>query len=102
MGGLARRSTVIDKAKKDADGVILVSAGDDLTGPQVPASQRERRAKLILDAYDLLGLDAMGLGELDRQVGIDLKRVKTSAMVTRAATLSTCWTWGLQPLNGAA
>lgn len=84
MGGLARRATIIDSVKKDADGVILVSAGDDLTGPQVPSAQRVRRAKLILDAYEQLGLDAMGLGELDRQAGVDLARVKTSAMVTRA------------------
>lgn len=75
---------MVEEAKRDADGVLLVDAGDSLTGPQVLAAQKAPRARLILDTYRELGVEAMALGEKDRDAGVDLAPVRTGALVTRA------------------
>jgi hypothetical protein len=64
--------------------VVLVSPGDELSGPVVPAAHRQRRARLILDAYSALSLDAMAIGERDREAGVDLTRMARRALVERA------------------
>ena len=69
-------------AKKEADGVLFLDAGDELTGPQVLAQQKVPRARLILDVYKALGLDAMAIGEKDREAEVDLKRLHGGAVVT--------------------
>jgi hypothetical protein len=74
----------VAKVKAEADGVLFVDAGDDLTGPQVLAPQRVPRARLIVDVYQALGLDALGAGEKDREVHVDEGKLRGGAMVTRA------------------
>jgi hypothetical protein len=64
--------------------VVFVSAGDDLDGPQVPATQRKLRGKLILDAYTKMGIDAMDLGEKDHVAGVDVTHVPGRALFDRA------------------
>jgi hypothetical protein len=75
---------VLSDLRKQADGVLVVSAGDDLTGPVVPASQRKLRAQLLLDGYEHFGVAAMALGEHDREPGAGLGAVKSSALWERA------------------
>ena len=69
LGGLARRATLIEALRREADGVIVVSAGDDLSSPLLPREIVAPRARLIADAYLQIGLDAYAPGELDRDKG---------------------------------
>src|SRR4051812_40577364 len=87
MGGLARLATSLAAIRKDSDGVLFVASGDELTGPQVLEAQRGRRARLIVDTYAALGIDAMGTGEKDHDPSVDdalLQRVRGGALVNRA------------------
>jgi cytochrome c554/c'-like protein len=52
--------------------VLVVDAGDELSGPTVPPAQRRLRAHLILDVFDRFGVQAMALGERDHEAGPDL------------------------------
>jgi len=81
-GGLARRATLIDRARAEADGVLVVDAGDMLL-PAVFHSDRlrppeptevERRARLLLDSYARMGVAAMLPAE--RDLGIGLTRLR--------------------------
>ena len=78
LGGLARRATVIDRARADADGVLVVDAGDMLL-PTVfhdanriapPTTEIERRARLILESYARMGVHAVLPAERDLAVGV--------------------------------
>src|SRR5690242_7219658 len=87
MGGLARRATIEERIKKDADGVLIVDAGDNLTGPAVAPPAKLARARFFMEASRKLGVDAMALGEKDREAGLEEKELSTvhgSAIVTRA------------------
>jgi hypothetical protein len=72
-GGLARRATLVDQARLDAKAVVEVDAGDFLPAADDPAfappAAFERRARLILDAYQRMDVDAVTLGE--RELGVD-------------------------------
>jgi hypothetical protein len=72
-GGLARRATLVDQARLDAKAVVEVDAGDFLPATDDPALATpgafERRARLILDAYQRMDVDAVTLGE--RELGVD-------------------------------
>jgi|GEM_PF-448155 len=77
LGGLARRATVVDRARGEADGVLIVDAGDMLL-PQVfhsdklrppPPGEWERRARLILSAYHRMGITAVLPAERDLGLG---------------------------------
>jgi len=76
MGGLSRRNTVIEE---HADAVV-VDGGASLNKPGPwPADdalqgQRRLKAKLMLDAYALAGIDAMALSASDWQLGSETVR----------------------------
>jgi hypothetical protein len=74
---------VLKKLRGEADLVAFVSAGDDLDGPQVPQPQKKLRAKLILDAYGKMGIDAMDLGEKDHVAGVDIAHVRGQNVIDR-------------------
>jgi hypothetical protein len=78
LGGLARRATIIDRARADADGVLVVDAGDMLM-PAVfhdamriapLATELDRRARLILESYARMGVHAVLPAERDLAVGV--------------------------------
>lgn len=87
LGGLARRATVIDQARAEADGVLVVDAGDMLLPAPAPrrADERkdrraprdaspievERRARLLLAAFARMGIAAFLPAERDLAVGPD-------------------------------
>ena len=82
LGGVARRATVIDRARADADAALVLEAGD-LFLPQrenVAASKRpdageiERRARLLAGAYGRIGTTALLPGERDLALGLPLLR----------------------------
>jgi Cytochrome c554 and c-prime len=95
LGGLARRASVIDRARADADGVLVVDAGDMLM-PAVfhdaariaPATTEvERRARLILEAYARMGVEAVLPAERDLAVGIPrLRRWLTELHIPAVAS----------------
>lgn len=95
LGGLARRATVVDRARGEADGVLIVDAGDLLL-PQVfhsdklrpaPAGEWERRARLILTAYRRMGVTAVLPAERDLGVGPQkLKKLFKSTGVPAVAS----------------
>ncbi|MEP6654908.1 MAG: hypothetical protein ABJA82_16210 [Myxococcales bacterium] len=77
LGGLVRRATVIDRARAESDGVLIVDAGDLLLPAvfhddkrQPPATgEVERRALLMLRAYGRMGVHAFLPAERDLAVG---------------------------------
>jgi len=85
LGGLARRATVIDQARTEADGVLVVDAGDLLLPAPLPGrkeekkgpglirdanpSEVERRARLVLAAFARMGIAAFLPAERDLAVG---------------------------------
>ena len=73
--------TLIQKLRKDADAVLVVESGDDLTGSRVPPAHKERRAKFVVDCFDKMGLQAMATGELDKDTGVNLHKLPAGAMV---------------------
>ena len=95
LGGLARRATVVDRARGEADGVLVVDAGDMLL-PEVfhaegrrpaPAGEWERRARLILTAYRRMGITAVLPAERDLGLGADkLKKLLKSTGVPAVAS----------------
>jgi hypothetical protein len=77
LGGLVRRATVIDRARGQSDGVLIVDAGDMLL-PEIFHSDKlraaaptevERRARLVLSAYARMGINAYLPAERDLGVG---------------------------------
>ena len=71
--------------------MVVVDAGDSLTGPQVPAPQKELRARMILDAYAKMGVDALGFGERERELGRTPGKARSK--IVRRAGLSVGLFW---------
>jgi len=82
LGGVARRATVIDRARAAADATLVLDAGDlFLPRPEsLPAGKRpdagevERRARLLATAYGRIGTTALLPGERDLALGLPLLR----------------------------
>ncbi|HEX2572463.1 MAG TPA: multiheme c-type cytochrome [Polyangia bacterium] len=70
--------------RKTTDGVLVIGAGDDLSGLKVPAGQHKARARLVLAAYERMGMVVVGTGEHDTEVGLDLRHLPRQALVERA------------------
>lgn len=68
-GGLARRATLIDRARLSARAVFQVDAGDFAPGlddePSLDLSARVTRAEQALQAYRRMGVDTITVGERD-------------------------------------
>jgi len=69
---LARRATKIKEERNASDNVLLLDAGNTLFGPEPLAQQTQGKA--IVEAMNLLGYDAMVLGEQDFGLGLDVLR----------------------------
>jgi 2',3'-cyclic-nucleotide 2'-phosphodiesterase (5'-nucleotidase family) len=82
LGGVARRATVIDRARADADAALVLEAGDlflpqrgnDADGKRPDAGEIERRARLLAGAYGRIGTTAMLPGERDLVLGLPALR----------------------------
>lgn len=79
LGGIARRATVVDRARAERDGVVVVDAGNLLLPPAVEgagvadpdAPEEDRRARLLLAGLMRAGLAAFSPGETDVRLGPD-------------------------------
>ncbi len=67
---MARRATLINATRQENENVLLLDAGDSLYGS--PALTVESKGKIIVDAWGLLGYDAMLIGDLDLQYGSEV------------------------------
>ncbi len=65
LGGLARRATIIARARQQAEGVLIADAGDLFDG-----SGDARRARAFAGAVRAAGLDAFTPGERDLALGV--------------------------------
>src|SRR6476620_10581535 len=82
LGGVARRATVIDRARAEADAVLVLDAGDLFlpqrgdfaNGKRPDAGEVERRAHLLAGAYGRTGTTAFLPGERDLVLGLPLLR----------------------------
>jgi 2',3'-cyclic-nucleotide 2'-phosphodiesterase (5'-nucleotidase family) len=82
LGGIARRATVIDRARAEADAVLVLDAGDLFlpqrgnfaAGWRPDAGEVERRGRLLAGAYGRIGTTALLPGERDLALGLPLLR----------------------------
>jgi hypothetical protein len=87
LGGLARRGTLTEAARKQADAFVQVDGGDTLLPPLRPVGGKDpdtreidRRARLIATGLAHLRLDAMVPGETDLALGaVPLQRLARAA-----------------------
>lgn len=63
---------MIKATRQQFANVLLLDAGDTLFGQQQPAQQTN--AKILIDGMNLIGYDAMVIGDLDLQLGVDVLR----------------------------
>jgi 2',3'-cyclic-nucleotide 2'-phosphodiesterase (5'-nucleotidase family) len=63
---------LIKATRQQSANVLLLDAGDTLYGQQ-PLAQKSN-AKVLIDAMNLLGYNAMTIGDLDLQLGVDILR----------------------------
>jgi 2',3'-cyclic-nucleotide 2'-phosphodiesterase (5'-nucleotidase family) len=79
LGGLARRATIVRRARAEADGTVVVDAGD-LFRPEGTAAETDRQAHLLAAGLASAGLDAFSPGESDLAIGVPrLKKVTAAA-----------------------
>jgi 2',3'-cyclic-nucleotide 2'-phosphodiesterase (5'-nucleotidase family) len=87
VGGLARRGGWVQRARGAPEGSLLLDSGDLFFDKYPRAISAEdvkalsEKASLILESYNLLGYDALGLGDDDLTLGkgflVDLSRNAT-------------------------
>lgn len=80
MGGLARRATFIKSARARTQGthMLLLDGGNTLWG-EYPSELTEQSEGLVMvEAMDLMGYDAMALGETDLQLAEDVLRQRSA------------------------
>src|SRR3954465_4786586 len=73
-GGLARRATLVDRARLAAHAIVQVDAGDLAPSQEdepglADAAARASRTELALRAYRRMGVDAITVGERDLALG---------------------------------
>jgi hypothetical protein len=80
MGGIARRATQIDRARAEADAVLVVDAGNLFwpsrvtPGKPPDPGELERRARLLATGYGRMGTTAYTPGARDLGLGVPLLR----------------------------
>ena len=71
MGGLARRATKVKQERAASENVLLLDGGNTLFGNQLA---QETQGRVIVEAMNLLGYDALVLGDQDFRLGLDVLR----------------------------
>src|SRR6185437_15337618 len=69
LGGLARRATIVDRGRAEADATVVVDAGD-LFKPEGTEAETERQGRLLAAGLARAGLDAFTPGETDLAIGV--------------------------------
>lgn len=71
-GGLARRASFIKSVREQRQNVLLVDSGDSLLHLQQIGNLEQ--GKLLVQAFNKLGYDAVALGGMDFRMGLDVLR----------------------------
>jgi 2',3'-cyclic-nucleotide 2'-phosphodiesterase (5'-nucleotidase family) len=82
LGGIARRATLVDRARSEADAVLVLDAGDLFlplresfyAGRSPDPGEVERRGRLLATSYRRIGTTALTPGERDLALGLPLLR----------------------------
>lgn len=78
LGGLYKKSTYLDKYRKENPGVVIVDSGDLLNEdeelPESIMQSAKLKAELMVQIYKAIGIDAANVGELDLALGVDYLR----------------------------
>jgi 2',3'-cyclic-nucleotide 2'-phosphodiesterase (5'-nucleotidase family) len=72
MGGLARRATLINEWRSNNPNTLVLDGGNTFWGNSGLGMQSQ--GKVIVDAMNLMGYNAMALGETDLQLGESVLR----------------------------
>jgi 5'-nucleotidase/UDP-sugar diphosphatase len=86
-GGLARRAAAIQDLKRTAQDVLILDAGNLLfskkVNPSLSSTQQKQamlNSQLLVEAFDLIGCNAVGIGEDELRLGTkDFSKVKKTA-----------------------
>jgi 2',3'-cyclic-nucleotide 2'-phosphodiesterase (5'-nucleotidase family) len=84
VGGIARRATYIQAVRAEKENVLVVDAGDSLLTLQRVGDLEQ--GKLLAEAYNRMGYDAVALGGLDFRMGLD--GLRQQIQVAQFAVLS--------------
>lgn len=76
-GGLARRASYIKSVRAEVEHVLVVDAGDSLL-TLLRVGDREQ-GRLLAEAHNQLGYDAIALGGMDFRMGLDVLREQIQA-----------------------
>jgi 2',3'-cyclic-nucleotide 2'-phosphodiesterase (5'-nucleotidase family) len=68
---LARRATKVKEEREASENVLLLDGGNTLLGYDLA---QQTQGKVIVEAMNLLGYDAMALGDRDVRLGLDVLR----------------------------
>lgn len=71
---MARRATMIVQERENQPFVLLLDGGNTWVSDQFQTLTQESNGALVVEAMNLMGYDAMVLGERDLQLGVDLLR----------------------------
>ena len=82
LGGIARRATQVDRARSEADAVLVLDAGDLFlplresfyAGKPPDPGEVERRGRLLASSYRRMGTTALTPGDRDLALGLPLLR----------------------------
>jgi 2',3'-cyclic-nucleotide 2'-phosphodiesterase (5'-nucleotidase family) len=79
---------VIKATRKSAPNVLLLDAGNALWSTQQPAE--ETKGKVVIEAMNLMRYDAMALGDLDLQLGVEAlsQRIAEASFPVLSANLA--------------
>ena len=71
-GGFARRAAFVKSVRQERENVLLVDAGDSLLALQRVGDLEQ--GKLLAEAFNQMGYDAVALGGMDFRMGLDVLR----------------------------
>jgi hypothetical protein len=79
MGGLARRATLVDRARMSSRALVQVDAGDFLPSVRDDRAEDgganlEQRIRIVLASYRRMGVDAVTVGEGELSLGAERLR----------------------------
>jgi hypothetical protein len=82
LGGLSKRAKYIEELRNREKNIIVLDSGDlffqNSTIPLGSETQWQLKARLIADSYAIMGVDAIGIGEIDLAMGADFLKELTS------------------------
>jgi len=76
LGGLARKSAILNQAKENNNIFFIVDAGDlffkkNTINPGIPTDLAKINAETIVSSFNRIGCDAFNVGEKDFALGLD-------------------------------